>query len=167
MGRARLDLRIVKGLSVGRHEFQEPIDVGHITTPVATDVENHTLGIGIRMQQMTELTLPDGITEGAITDIDDAVATESGIPAPAPKKNGDTRPVRGNRAQQAAKKQLTICESAIAKLEEQCAALDAEMERYGSDAGKLAELYAQKQETEARLEIEMSRWEELSLQLEE
>ena len=89
------------------------------------------------------------------------------IPAPAPKKSGDTRPVRGNRTQQAAKKQLTICESAIAKLEEQCAALDAEMERYGSDAGKLAELYALKQETEAKLESEMSRWEELSLQLEE
>ncbi|MBQ1675682.1 MAG: ABC transporter ATP-binding protein, partial [Oscillospiraceae bacterium] len=88
-------------------------------------------------------------------------------PAPAVKKAGDTRPVRGNRSQQAAKKQLTICESAIAKLEEQCAALDAEMERYGSDAGKLAELYARKQETEAKLESEMSRWEELSMQLEE
>lgn len=35
------------------------------------------------------------------------------------------------------------------------------------DAGKLNELFTQKQETEARLEQEMSRWEELSLALEE
>ena len=41
------------------------------------------------------------------------------------------------------------------------------MERYGADAEKLAELYAQKQETEAKLESEMARWEELSVQLEE
>jgi ATPase subunit of ABC transporter with duplicated ATPase domains len=89
------------------------------------------------------------------------------VPVSAPKKTGDTRPVRGNRSQQAIRKQLTICESAIARLEEQCAALDAEMERYGADAEKLAELYAQKQETEAKLESEMARWEELSVQLEE
>ena len=88
------------------------------------------------------------------------------IPAAAPRK-ADSRPVRGNRVQQALKKQLTICESAIARLEEQCAALDAEMEAHGSDAGKLAELYDRKQETEARLEEEMTRWEELSVQIEE
>ena len=87
-------------------------------------------------------------------------------PAATPKK-ADSRPVRGNRVQQARKKQLTICESAIARLEEQCAALDAEMEAHGSDAGKLAELYDRKQETEARLEEEMTRWEELSVQIEE
>jgi len=88
-------------------------------------------------------------------------------PAPAVKKTGDTRPARGNRAQQAAKKQLTICEGAIARLEEQCAALDAEMTEFGSDAERLAELYAKKQETEAKLESEMVRWEELSMQMEE
>ena len=86
--------------------------------------------------------------------------------SPAPKK-GDTRTGRGNRAQQAARKQLTICESAIARLEGECARLDGEMTVHGSDAEKLAELYRQKQDVEAQLEQEMSRWEELSLQLEE
>ena len=88
-------------------------------------------------------------------------------PAPAPVKKGDTRPSRGNRAQQSAKKQLTICETAIAKLEAECARLDAEMAENACDAEKLNELYTQKQETEARLEQEMLRWEELSLALED
>ena len=42
-----------------------------------------------------------------------------------------------------------------------------EMTAHGSDAEKLAELYRRKQEVEAQLEQEMSRWEELSLQVEE
>ena len=41
------------------------------------------------------------------------------------------------------------------------------MQRVGCDAGKLAEVYAKKQETERRLQEQMTRWEELSLQLEE
>ena len=86
--------------------------------------------------------------------------------APTPKK-GDTRTGRGNRAQQAARKQLTICESSIARLEGECTRLDEEMTAHGSDAEKLAELYRRKQEVEAQLEQEMSRWEELSLQVEE
>mgnify|MGYP002514046088 CR=1 FL=1 len=45
--------------------------------------------------------------------------------------------------------------------------LDALMEEVACDAGKLNEVYRQKQETEERLMAEMSRWEELSLQLEE
>ncbi|MBQ0038629.1 MAG: ABC-F family ATP-binding cassette domain-containing protein [Clostridiales bacterium] len=85
----------------------------------------------------------------------------------APVKKGDTRPPRGNRTQQAARRQLTICETAIAKLEAECARLDDEMTIHGSDAGKLAELYAKKQEAEARMEEQMLRWEELSLQVEE
>ena len=47
------------------------------------------------------------------------------------------------------------------------AALDEAMAANACDAGKLNELFTQKQETEARLEQEMSRWEELSLALEE
>ena len=35
------------------------------------------------------------------------------------------------------------------------------------DAEKLGELYRQRQEVESQLEQEMTRWEELSLQLEE
>ena len=86
--------------------------------------------------------------------------------APAVKK-GDTRPGRGNRARQAVRKQLTICESAVARLEEECARLDGEMAAHGSDAEKLAELYGRQQDVKAQLEREMGRWEELSLQMEE
>ena len=95
-------------------------------------------------------------------------AQEKEKPAPAPaEKRGDTRPVRGNRAQQAARRQLTICESAIARLEEECRRLDEEMTLHGAEADKLAELYQQKQDAEAKLEQEMERWETLSLQAEE
>ena len=95
-------------------------------------------------------------------------AQEKEKPAPAPaEKKGDTRIVRGNRAQQAARRQLTICESAIARLEEECRRLDGEMTLHGAEADKLAELYQQKQDAEAKLEQEMERWETLSLQAEE
>ena len=92
---------------------------------------------------------------------------QESAPAPVREKKGDTRPAKGNRSQQAARRQLTICESTIAKLEGEIAALDEEMQRVGCDAGKLAEVYAKKQETERRLQEQMTRWEELSLQLEE
>ncbi|MBQ7466378.1 MAG: ABC-F family ATP-binding cassette domain-containing protein [Oscillospiraceae bacterium] len=116
------------------------------------------------------------LAEGTITDypmnfaqyraVKAAQEREKPAPAPAEKKR-DTRPVRGNRAQQAARRQLTICESAIARLEEECRRLDEEMTLHGAEAEKLAELYGQKQEAEARLEQEMERWEALSLQAEE
>ena len=82
-----------------------------------------------------------------------------------PKKQASAG--RGNRAQQAARRQLTICETAIAKLEASLAALDQDMEAAACDAEKLGELYRQHQEVEAELEREMTRWEELSLQAEE
>lgn len=81
----------------------------------------------------------------------------------APKKNGS----RGNRAQQAAKKQLTICETAIARLEADSARLEAEMAENACDAEKLNALYQEQQDVQKRLEQEMERWEELSLQAEE
>ena len=82
-----------------------------------------------------------------------------------PKKQASAG--RGNRAQQAARKQLTICETAIAKLEASLAVLDQDMEAAACDAEKLGELYRQQQEVEAELDREMTRWEELSLQAEE
>ena len=45
--------------------------------------------------------------------------------------------------------------------------LDSEMERNACDAGKLNELYQQRRHTEEKLQQEMARWEELSLQIEE
>ena len=87
-------------------------------------------------------------------------------PAPREKK-ADTRPAKGNRSQQAARRQLTICENTIAKLESEIADLDGQMQQVGRDPDKLAEVYAKKMETENTLQEQMARWEELSLQLEE
>ena len=88
--------------------------------------------------------------------------------SPAPReKKADTRPAKGNRSQQAARRQLTICENTIAKLESEIADLDGQMQQVGRDPDKLAEVYAKKLETENTLQEQMARWEELSLQLEE
>ena len=87
-------------------------------------------------------------------------------PAPREKK-ADTRPAKGNRSQQAARRQLPICENTIAKLESEIAALDGQMQQVGREPDKLAEVYAKKLETENTLQEQMARWEELSLQLEE
>ncbi len=83
------------------------------------------------------------------------------------EKKGDTRQPRMNREKQAIRRQLTICETGISKLEAECARLDALMEEVACDPARLNEVYTQKQETEERLMAEMARWEELSLQLEE
>ena len=88
-------------------------------------------------------------------------------PAPVREKKGDTRPAKGNRSQQAARRQLTICENTISKLETEIADLDGQMQQVGRDPDKLAEVYAKKMETENTLQEQMARWEELSLQLEE
>ena len=114
------------------------------------------------------------LADGTITDYPMGFAQYRAMKAAEPKpepaapvKKGDTRQSRGNRSQQAARRQLTICETGIAKLEKELAALDEAMAANACDAGKLNELFTQKQETEARLEQEMARWEELSLALEE
>ena len=91
-----------------------------------------------------------------------AASAAAAVPAP-PKKTGS----RGNRAQQAVKKQLTICETAISRLETELTRLDGEMEQAACDAERLNELYRQRQAVETELEREMTRWEELSLQAEE
>ena len=116
------------------------------------------------------------LADGTITDYPmgfaeyKKVKAEEKRSAPAParaEKKGDTRLPRMGREKQAVRRQITICESGIAKLEAECARLDALMEEVACDAAKLNEVYQQKQEAEERLMAEMSRWEELSLQLEE
>ena len=117
------------------------------------------------------------LADGTITDypmgfaqyrsVKEAEAREKPVVTTAPEKKGDTRVRSENRNQRAARRQLTICETAIGKLEKAIAVLDAEMEQYACDAVKLGELFQQKQETEELLEQEMLRWEELSLVLEE
>ncbi len=116
------------------------------------------------------------LADGTITDYPmgfaeyKKVKAEEKRNAPVPvkaEKKGDTRAPRMGREKQAIRRQLTICETGITKLEAECARLDALMEEVACDPGKLNEVYMQKQETEERLMAEMSRWEELSLQLEE
>ena len=72
------------------------------------------------------------------------------------------RPQRGNKAQQAAKRQLTICERDIAKAEEAIAALEADMEAAACDYEKLNELVGQKDAAQAELDALYERWEQLS-----
>ena len=95
-------------------------------------------------------------------------ARRAAPPAVVPAQPKKPAPVgRGSRSRQAARKQLTIYETAISRLEASVAALDHDMEAAACDAEKLGELYRQRQEVESQLEQEMTRWEELSLQLEE
>lgn len=88
-------------------------------------------------------------------------------PRPGPEEKAGHPAPRAGREKQAARRQLTICETGISRLEERCRQLDAEMEQNACDVEKLQELYREKQNVEAQLEQEMARWEELSLQLEE
>ena len=110
------------------------------------------------------------LADGTITDYPmgfaqyRAVKAQEKAPQPvkAPEKKGDTRPPRGNRSQQAARRQLTICEREIAKAEERIGALDAEMEANACDYEKLNALVADKDAAQAELDALYLRWEELS-----
>jgi len=81
---------------------------------------------------------------------------------PAPEKKAAERPVRGNRAQQNARRQLTICERDIARAEENIAALEADMEAAACDYEKLTELTAAREDAQADLDALYERWERLS-----
>ena len=78
------------------------------------------------------------------------------------KEKTVTEKPRANRAQQAARRQLTICERDIAKSEERLAALDGEMEDAACDYEKLNELLGQKAEVQAELDALYEKWESLS-----
>ena len=81
---------------------------------------------------------------------------------PVKEKSITEKPARGDRAQQAARRQLTICEREIAKAEERIAALDADMEANACDYEKLNALVAEKEAAQADLDALYLRWEELS-----
>ena len=86
--------------------------------------------------------------------------------APKPEKEREKpaaeRPQRGNKAQQAARRQLTICERDIAKAEEYIAALEADMEAAACDYERYGVLYAEKEAMDEELLALMERWEQLS-----
>ena len=78
------------------------------------------------------------------------------------EKNLTEKPQRGNKNQQAARRQLTICEREIAQQEEALAALDARLEEAASDYEKYSALYAEKEAQEQKLTELMERWEALA-----
>ena len=83
-------------------------------------------------------------------------------PKPVKEKYITERPSRGNKAQQAARRQLTICERDIARAEERLAALDSAMEAAACDYEKLNELMREKETVQAELDALYGRWEQLS-----
>ena len=89
-------------------------------------------------------------------------AEKQETPKPVEKKTVTERPQRGNKAQQAVRRQLTICERDIAKAEERIAALEADMEAAACDYEKLNELVNEKEAAQAELDALYERWEQLS-----
>jgi len=73
---------------------------------------------------------------------------------------------KGNKAQQAARKQLTICERDMARLEEEGRELEAELEAAACDYERYSALYAKKEELDRKLLELMERWEALAQEAE-
>lgn len=84
-------------------------------------------------------------------------------PKQQPKEKAE-RPRPANRAQQTARKHLTICERDIAKAEERMAALDADMEAAACDYEKLQALVQEKEAAQAELDALYEKWEQLSIE---
>ena len=78
------------------------------------------------------------------------------------EKKPPKSPPKGGRAQQSARKQLTICEKDMEKLEAEMKAAEAEMEATACDYEKYSAAYARKEELDARLLELMERWERLA-----
>lgn len=81
---------------------------------------------------------------------------------PVKEKHSTEKPRTGNRSQQYARRQLTICERDIAKTEERLSALDADMEAFACDYEKLNDLVKEKEMVQAELELLYEKWESLS-----
>ena len=69
---------------------------------------------------------------------------------------------KGGKAQQAARKQLTICERDMAKLETEIAELNGELEANACDYEKYGALYAEKEAMDEQLLELMEKWERLA-----
>jgi len=78
------------------------------------------------------------------------------------KEKTVTEKPRGNKAQQAARRQLTICERDIARAEERMAELDAAMEEAACDYEKLNEVLKEKESLQEQLDALYEKWEALS-----
>jgi len=85
---------------------------------------------------------------------------------PKREKKEDKPQPKGNRAQQNARKQLTICERDMEKLEAEIKAAEAELEANACDYEKYSEIYAKKEALDAQLLEMMDRWEKLATEAE-
>ncbi len=89
-------------------------------------------------------------------------AAEKKVEPFAVKEKTITEKPRGNKAQQAARRQLTICERDIAKAEERLEKLDADMEAAACDYEKLNALLKEKEDAQTELDALYEKWESLS-----
>ncbi len=111
------------------------------------------------------------LEDGVITDYPvtfqryrDLKALEEKVPAAKPHRQEEkpkSQP-KGGRAQQAARKQLTIVQRDIDKLEEAIKAKEAEMEENACNYEKYSALYAEKEQMDEELLALMEKWEALS-----
>ena len=117
-----------------------------------------------RIWELSEATITDypmGFTQ--YRQVKAQEEAEKNEPAkPVKEKSVTEKPQRGNKVQQAARRQLTICEREIAKAEERIAALDTEMEAAACDYEKLNALLKEKEAAQEELDALYERWEQLS-----
>ena len=93
----------------------------------------------------------------------DLKALEEKVPAAKPHQEEKPKPQpKGGRAQQAARKQLTIVQREIDKLEEAIRTKEAEMEANACDYEKYSALYTEKEQMDEELLALMEKWEALS-----
>ena len=83
-------------------------------------------------------------------------------PQPKAEKSKPKPVPKGGKAQQAARKQLTICERELEKLEAEVKTLEAELEANACDYEKYSVLYARKEELDGQMLELMERWEKLA-----
>ena len=89
-------------------------------------------------------------------------AEKQSAPAAKKEKGPQQEKPRAGRAQQQAKRQLTICQREMDKLEEAIRRKEAEMEAAASDYERYGALYAEKEAMDEELLALMERWERLS-----
>ena len=100
---------------------------------------------------------------GRYKEIKEREKTQAQLQSRAGKKEEKPRPApKGNKVQQAAKKQLTICEREMAKLEEEIKRTEAELEASACDYEKYSALYARKEALDGQLLELMEKWEKLA-----
>ena len=80
----------------------------------------------------------------------------------AKEKHITEKPPKSGHGQQAARRQLTVCEREIAAQEAAIAALDQKLEEAANDYEKYAALYEEKTAAEGKLDELMARWETLA-----